>query len=182
MGTKRLVAALAIVGGVLALAPAAQAAAPRHVTVYANVSVTDDYFTDLCGFEVVFFNVGPFKATLFPGADGTVVREVDTYPNVKTGWFAPDSGSTVRFPVSATLITDYPNGTAPGAAVTVTIDGFAGKVPGIPADAGRVVFAGHVLFIDPSGAPIVAFDDLISLTGRSSAPATFEAALCAALS
>ena len=30
------------------------------------------------------------------------------------------------------------------------------QVPGIPADAGKAVVAGHVVFVDPDGVPIVA--------------------------
>jgi hypothetical protein len=64
----------------------------------------------------------------------------------------------------------------------VTGYGLSAKVPGIPADAGIAVFAGHVAFIDPDGVPIVAFDELVSIRGHTSDPTVFEAAVCAALS
>jgi hypothetical protein len=36
------------------------------------------------------------------------------------------------------------------------------------------VFAGHVVFIDPDGVSIVAFDQLLSVNGHSSDPVVFE--------
>ncbi len=145
-----------------------------------NVSVVDSYFTQRCGFEVRFFNVGTFSSKLFVDETGTIVREIDTYPGDNVGWSSA-SGSIV-FPNGAMLGTEYPNGTALGSPATVTGHGLSAKVPGIPADAGTAVFAGHVTFIDSDGVPIVAFDQLVSIKGHSSAPAVFEAAVCAALS
>jgi hypothetical protein len=165
-----------------ASAGGAGASPPRLVTTEVDLSVVDSYFTELCGFEVRFFNVGTFSSKLFVDETGTIVREIDTFPGTKAGWSSPASGRSIVFPASAKLLMEYLNGTAPGSAVTVTGSGISAKVPGIPADAGRAVFAGHVVFIDPDGVPIVAFDQLLSITGHYSDPAVFEAAVCAALS
>ena len=182
-GVKRiLIVGFTVAAVLLAVPGGAGAAPPRIVTTHVDVSVVDSYFTQLCGFEVRFFNVGTFKSKLFVDSMGTIVREIDTYPGDKAGWSAPASGRSIVFPVSTTLVTEYPNGTALGSAATVTGTGLSAKVPGIPADAGRAVFAGHVVFVDPDGVPIVAFDQLLSTTGHSSDPAVFEAAVCAALS
>jgi hypothetical protein len=181
-GVKRtLIGGLTVTGALLAAPGVAGAVPPRIVTTHVDVTVVDSYFTQLCGFEVQFFNVGTFNSKLFVDATGTIVREIDTYPSDKAGWSAPTSGRTIAFP-SATLVTDYPNGTALGSIATVTGTGLSAKVPGIPADAGIAVFAGHVVFIDPDGVPIVAFDQLVSINGHSSDPAVFEAAVCSALS
>ena len=145
-------------------------------------SVVDSYFTQLCDFEVRFFNVGTFDSKLFVDETGTIIREIDTYPGDKVGWTSPASGRSIEFPNGAKLVTEYPNGTALGSAVTVTGTGLSAKLPGYPADAGIAVFAGHVAFIDPDGVPIVAFDQLLSIKGHSSDPAALDAALCAALS
>ena len=181
-GVKRLlIVGLTVAAALLVMPSGAGAAPPRIVTIHVDVSVVDSYFTQLCGFEVRFFNVGTFNSKLFVDETGTIVREIDTYPADKAGWSSPASGRSIAFP-SATLITEYPNGTALGSPATVTGTGLSAKIPGIPADAGIAVFAGHVAFIDPDGVPIVAFDQLLSITGHSSDPAVFEAAVCAALS
>jgi hypothetical protein len=180
--TRTLTVGLIVTAAVLTVPSSAGAALPRIVTSHVDVSVTDSYFTQLCGFEVRFFNVGTFNSKLFVDETGTVVREIDTSPGDPAGWSSPASGRTIVFPASAKLTTDYPNGNALGSAATVTGTGLSAKVPGIPADAGIAVFAGHVAYIDPDGVPIVAFDQLISINGHSSDPAVFEAAVCAALS
>jgi hypothetical protein len=158
------------------------AAPPRIVTTEVDFSFPDSYLTDLCGIEVEFFNVGTLNSKLFVDQSGTIVREVDTTQGDRFGWFSPETGRTVEFPNAAMLVTDYPNGTAVGSPATTTGSGLSGKVPGVPADAGSAVFAGHVAFLDPDGVPIVAFDQLVSIKGHTNAPEAFEAALCAALS
>jgi hypothetical protein len=64
------------------------------------------------------------------------MRAIDTYPGDNVGSSSPASGRSIVFPNGATLITEYPNGTALGSAVTVTGQGLSAKIPGIPADAG----------------------------------------------
>jgi hypothetical protein len=178
---RRFVVGLIAAAAVLGVAGGAGAVAPRIVTTSLDVSFPDSYFTDLCGFEVRFFNVGTLQATLFFDRAGVIVREIDTSRGAKAGWSSPDSGLSVVFPNSATLVTDYPDPPAPGSTATVTGTGLSAKVPGIPADAGIAVFAGHVEFINTDGVPIVAFDRLISISGHTSDPAVFESAVCTAL-
>jgi hypothetical protein len=179
---RALFVGLAAAAALFAGAGSAGAAPPRIETADVNVSVVDSHFTQLCGFEVRFFNIGTFKATLFVDETGTIVREIDTFPGDNVGWSSPASGRSIAFPNGAMLVTEYPNGTALGSVATTTGHGLSAKIPGIPADAGTAVFAGHVAFIDPDGVPIVAFDQLLSINGHSSDPAVFEAAVCAALS
>jgi hypothetical protein len=179
---RLLIVGLAAAAAMFAVAGDADAAPPRIETTDVNVSVVDFYFTQRCGFEVRFFNIGTFKATLFVDETGTIVREIDTFPGDNAGWSSPSSGRSIVFPNGAVLVTDYPNGTALGSAVTTTGHGLSAKIPGIPADAGTAVFAGHIAFIDPNGVPIVAFDQLVSINGHSSDPTVFEGAVCAALS
>ena len=181
--TKRaLVGGLTVIAAVFASAGVAGAAPPRIVTTTVNFSVVDTYFTQLCGFEVRFFNVGTLNSKLFVDAPGSIVREVDTTQGDVAGWSSPVSGRPIAFPNSAALITEYPSGTALGSTATVTGHGLSAKLPGLPADAGTAVFAGHVAEINPDGVPIVALDQLVSINGHSSDPAVFEAAVCAALS
>jgi hypothetical protein len=69
----------------------ASAAPPRIETIDVNVSVFDSYFTQRCGFEVRFFNIGIFKASLFVDETGTIVREIDTFPGDTGGRLSPVS-------------------------------------------------------------------------------------------
>jgi hypothetical protein len=182
-GAKQiLIVGLAVNAASLAVPVGADAVPPRIITTNVDVSVVDSYFTQLCGSEVRFFNVGTFNTKLFADGTGDIVQEIDTFADAKAGWSSPASGRSIVFPATATLVTEYPNGTELGAAAIVTGTGISAKVPGIPADAGRAVFAGRVVLIDPDGVPIVAFDQLLSIKGHGSDPATFEAAVCAALS
>jgi hypothetical protein len=153
---------------------------PRTQTITANYSGVDPYFTQLCGVEVKFFNHGTFKAQLFFDNAGTIVREIDTYPGDTAGWTSSASGRRIEWPNGAMLTMEYPNGTAVGSTAKVTGHGLSAKVPGIPADAGTAEFAGHVVD-HQDGVPIVAFDRLVKISGHSSDPTVFEAAVCAAL-
>ena len=177
-----MLAGLIVTAVVLAVAGGAGADTPRIVTTKVDVSFPDGYFMQRCGFEVRFFNVGTLNSKLFVDRTGSIIREVDTTQGDKVGWSSPASGRSNVFPNAATLVTDYPNGTAIGSAATVTGTGLSGKLPGLPADAGIAVFAGHVAFIDADGVPIVAFDQFVSSNGHSNDPAAFDAAVCAALS
>jgi hypothetical protein len=179
---RTLTVGLFVTAVMLTAAPNAGAAAPRIVTTNVNVSFPDEHLTQLCGVEVQFFNVGTLNSKLFVDETGSITREIDTTEGDKVGWSSPTTGRSIVFPYGATLITEYPNGTAVGSAVTVTGSGLSLKLPGLSAEAGIAVFAGHVAFIDPDGVPIVAFDALLSIKGRSNDPALFDAAVCAALS
>ena len=174
------VAAAVMAALALGVGPAA-ATAPRIVKTSVNVSFPDDYYTGVCHFAVDFFNVGTLEAKLYSDQTGMIVHEIDTSPHDTVGWSSPDTGKTFAFPNAAQLITDYPQGIAVGSPATITGSGITAKIPGLAADAGIAVFAGHVAFVDNDGVPIVAFDEFISSHGHANDPAAFDAALCAAL-
>jgi hypothetical protein len=88
-----LIGGLIVIAALLAASGVAGATPPRIVTTHVDVSVVDSYFTQLCGFEVRFFNVGTFNSKLFVDATGTIVREIDTYPSDQAGWLSPTSGA-----------------------------------------------------------------------------------------
>ena len=180
--TKRiLLVGLTVCAALAAVEGSAGAVAPRIFTTHVDASFPDSYFTQLCGIDVRFFNVGTFNSKLFVDRTGAIIQEIDTYPDDKAGWTSPDTGRVIVFPSPAALITAYPNGTAIGSPATVTGTGLSGKIPGIPADAGRAVFAGHVANTDSDGVPIVVFDQLLSINGHLSDQSAFEAAVCEAL-
>jgi hypothetical protein len=181
MKGKLIGVAAAVMGALAVGVGPAGATAPRIATTSVNVSFPDGYYTGFCGFAVNFFNVGTFDTKLYSDQAGTIVREIDTSPHDRVGWSSPDTAKTVVFPNAAQLTTDYPQGIAVGSPATVTGSGLTAKIPGLPADAGIAVFAGHVAFVDTDGVPIVAFDQFISNRGHANDPAAFDAALCAAL-
>jgi len=150
------------------------AAAPTTITTVVNVSFPAPYYTALCGVSVRFFNTGTLVSKLYADASGAIVREIDTTQSDKVGWVAPTTGKSIVFPNSAKLTTDYPSGASVGNAALITGSGLDAKIPGLGADAGRAVFAGHVAAIDPDGVPIVAFDQFLSSTGHSNDPAAFD--------
>src|SRR6476620_390155 len=93
-----VIAAAAVLGA----ASGAGAVAPRIVTTSVDVSFSDSDFTNLCGFEVRFFNVGTLQSTLFFDRAGVIVREIDTTRGDKAGWSSPATGRSIVFPNSAT--------------------------------------------------------------------------------
>jgi hypothetical protein len=103
---------LTVTAALLAVADGANAAPPHFESIDVNISVVDSYFTQRCGFEVRFFNIGTFNSTPFVDSTGTVVREIDAYPGDNAGWSSPASGRSIVFPNGAMLVTEYPNGTA----------------------------------------------------------------------
>ena len=152
---------------------------PRTQTATASYLGRDPYFSELCNVEVQFFNNATFKAQLFFNDAGLVVREIDTYKRgSKAGWST--ASRRIEWPDGAKVTMEYPNGAAVGSAAKVTGVGLTAKVPGIPADAGTSEWAGHVVTFQ-GRVPIVAFDRLVKVSGHSSIPQAFEAAVCAAL-
>ena len=79
------------------------------------------------------------------------------------------------------LRTEYTNGGALGSDAISSGTGLGIKVPGVSADAGRVVFSAVVVDQTPDGVPIVAFTGVISEKGSPTDPDAIDAAICAAL-
>ena len=178
---RTLMVGLVVAAAVLTMTTAASAAPPRIVTTEVNFSFPDSYLTQLCGVQVEFFHVGTLRSKLYFNREGAVTREIDTSQRDRFGWRSPTTGHSVQIPFATTMVTDYPTGAAVGSPATVTGSGLSLKVPGLPAEAGRAVFAGHVVAINADGVPIVAFDKLVSITGHSNDPDAVDAAICAAL-
>lgn len=152
---------------------------PRHVDDSVALSYPLPYYTKLCGFPVTFGLVGPIDSLLFFDAGGAVVREVDTQPGAVNTFSSPFR--SFSFPFASALRTTYTAGAAVGSAAIATGDGLAGKVPGIPADAGQISFNGVVVDVTPAGIPIVGFTNVRSTSGHSNDPALVDAAICASL-
>ena len=157
------------------------AAQPRFFSVDVHVTTVSNFYSALCGATVTVTLDGTVAGLLFTDQDGTL-REIDT-PGATRTFSAPSTGLSLTMPPGGTFQYLYTDGAAPGSAVTLYSDGASFKVPGLPADAGRVTYADAVvLFIDPaSGFPIVDFGPPTAFAGHFNDPATEIAAGCAAL-
>jgi hypothetical protein len=180
---KRLVALVATVVMVGATgATAALAAGSQHVSFPVDYTLRSPYYSSFCGFDVMFTLSGTFRSTLIFNSSGAVTSEIDTQPGTTETFSAPSSGKSFSFPFANILRTEYPGGAAPGSPAVAHGAGLAGKVPGLPADAGTVTFDdGTVLQILPGGVPLVDLGPVTGTTGHANDPAAIDAAICAAL-
>ena len=157
----------------------AAAAEPTHFSDEVDVTFPLGYYSHLCGFPVRFRLSGRIDSAIFFDQSGSIVREVDTQPGARETFSSPYG--SFSFPFASTLVTTYASGDAIGATAVATGEGLGGKVPGIPADAGRITYQAEVVDISPAGIPIVGFDGIISVHGHSNDPAAADAAICSAL-
>lgn len=121
----------------------------------------------VCGYDVFRRTVGIFTVTAFK-KDGVVVREIDGAHHASQTWFAPSQGTSYSFTFNAPVRYDYPQGGVVNAPATLTVTGFAEKIPGQHASAGQAVFEGIVVEITEGGIPLVTTDpEPVKLTGSS---------------
>lgn len=121
-----------------------------------------------CGFDVYQRQVGTVIVKLFTNRQGSLVRELDLLRGFRIIWFAPSRGTSFAYPFNGAAWIDYPQGGTVGAPATLTFASFQAKVPGQPADAGRAVFTGQVIFVRPDGIPIVEPQlDPVSVSGST---------------
>jgi hypothetical protein len=164
------------------LVSTASAAGPTHFSIPIDSTRPSPLLTSACGFDVSLTQVGTLKATIFYDQSGAIIRELDTQPGTRVILSSSATGKSFAFPFSSVFRTDYPNGTSPGSQAIVTVVGLGDKVPGIPADAGPIVFENAtVLFVDSNGVPRNDFRLPSSTHGNSNEPTTLVMAICAAL-
>jgi len=145
----------------------ASASAPITYAEDADFDVPTRATTAACGFEVRHHVVGHFTVKAFRGPDGLVVREIDGVSDARDTWYAPSLGTSYSMPFNGSFRYNYPESATPGAPATLTFDALGEKVPGAPADAGRLVYEGVVFTLTPEGIPIVDTDPVpISATGH----------------
>jgi len=155
--------------------PAAAAAPPQHITFPADVSSS---FDD-CGFVVDFVQTGTFHVTLWRNEAGLVFREQDGGSSVHQTFTREDTGKTISMVLAQPSQADYGSGAVLGSPVRVTFVGNAFMLPGVGADAGRIVVTGTVADFTPEGVPLVLLPDQEPLFLAGHHP---DEDLCAALS
>lgn len=160
----------------------ASGSGPTFVSFPINHPSPIPALTPVCGFDVSLTVAGTYKATVFYDQSGMVVRELETQPDTQLIWSSPTTGKSFAYPFSAVFRTEYPNGTTPGSPAVATMTGLGDKAPGIPADAGRLVFDhATVVFVNPDGVPIVDYGLPTSSHGHTNDRDALYAALCGAL-
>ena len=162
----------------MATAPAALAAPPIQVSEPVDASFEIDSLSDACGVPVTLAITGTLAAKAFTGADGTIVREIDTSPGTKLT-YSTEGGGSITIPFSGVFHATYPEGATLGAPVTVTVTGNTGPFfDAIGPGSGRLQFETVVEDFTEDGIP------LWRLTGLS-APArgnfTQTQRICSAL-
>src|SRR5829696_3683985 len=164
------------------LASTASAAAPTRISIPIDSTAPSRLLTSACGFDVSITQVGTLKAIVFHDQSGAIIRELDTQPGTQLILSSSTTGKSFAFPFASVFRYEYPTGTTPGSEAVVTVTGLGDKVPGISADAGRIVFGNAtVLFVNSSGIPIVDFGSQTLSNGRSNDATTLVTAICSAL-
>jgi hypothetical protein len=164
----------------LALVGPAPAAQPTRVTEELDFAFVSGFWSRTCGVTVVQSVRGTLHVGLFTAADGSV-RELDTFPSLSFELSAPSTGGAFSYPLGP-VVFEYPDGVYVGAPSVVTTHGLIRRVPGLPAEAGRTVFAGVVVFVESTGVPVVDFGPpALEQHGRINDLGEMIAAACAAL-
>jgi hypothetical protein len=165
-----------LVGTVLSAA-VADAAAPVMIVERVDVTFPSHFWTTSCGFSVLRHQVGTARV-LVQQTSGSAF-EMDTVSDWTETLIAPSTGKSfvqrhgpVRY--------QYPQGIFVGAPARLIELGLELSVPGLPAEAGRMVFEGEIVFID-GGIPFIDVTDFVSSVGHFNDPAAYVAAGCAAL-
>jgi len=150
----------------------------RHT--FAIDDTFPSFLSAICGFDVFVHVEGTAAATLFYNRTGTLVREIDTNPNLKITLFAPSTGKAFTYPAAGAFVQDYGGGTAVGTPLIATLTGLIAGTGSTAPDAGRIVFNAVIIEISPEGIPIVDIVSEISSSGHFNED--IAAARCAALS
>ena len=161
-------------------APTVAAEPPKQVTLEDDASFQSGFLTATCGFPVFISIQGTVHITLRTDKDG-VLHEIDAFTDWSITFSAPSTGESFSYKFGPAFF-EYPEGVAPGAPSIVTLTGIHQHVLGVPAEAGRTVLIGEVLFVTPEGVPIVDFvGPTLSEHGNQLDPAESVATICTAL-
>lgn len=162
------------------VADPAGASEPVHVRAPLDITAPSPEYSAACGFDVVVAASGTLDVRLYSNEDGSV-REQDAFPGLRITVSAPSTGRSFRHVLGPTTYT-YPEGVYVGAPAVIASHGVRGDAPGIPPDAGRVVWPGLVLDIVPDLGPItLPTGPPVSQSGNFEDPSVIVAAICATL-
>jgi len=178
MGTMTRRTLLAIAALAVTASPA-MATQPERVADSVTFTAPLAYYTNRCGVPVRFTLSGRIDSDLFYDQSGTIVREVDTQPGATQTFSSPYH--SFSFPFASVLHTTYSNGASVGSDAVSTGEGLAGKIPGIPADAGSITYQAQVEGTSPAGIPIVGFEGILAMRGHGNDADQADNAICDAL-
>ena len=148
-------ASIAIVVALCTSAVTATADEPLLIRKYVDITVLQPGLSALCGFTVYRRVEGLVDAALFLDDQGNAVHEIDTSPSLRYTFFAPETGESVSYPGTGTLITDYyPDGTAVATSHGhLTLVHMPGTGP-LLISVGRLVFTAEVIDVI-DGIPVI---------------------------
>ena len=179
---KTYTPSLCLTLAVLVVGSAVRANPPTFFTAVVNRTFISPFFTAACGFEVSISEVGTVKATVLSDQSGEIVSEIDTQPGFVVTYSSSASGKEFFFPFATAFHYDFPSGVTAGSPAIVIATGLVDNVPGLPADAGRVVYGdATVLFVAPGGIPIVDYGAPTAFSGDANDFGAIVEAGCAAL-
>jgi len=134
----------------------AKAEEPILIRSVVDITVPQTGLSALCGFMVYRRLEGLVDAVLFLDDTGNPAHEIDTSPSLRYTFFAPETGKSVSYPGTGSLITDYhPDGTA-----IASVNGHLTlvHVPGggpLLLDVGRFVFTAEIVGTNSDGLPVI---------------------------
>jgi hypothetical protein len=129
---------------------------PRLIRSYVDITVPQPGLSALCGFAVYRRVEGLVDVALFVDDEGNPLHEIDTSPSLRYTFLSPETGNSVSYPGTGTLITDYdPDGTAVASADGhLTFVHVPGSAP-MFIDVGRLVFTAEVTGVNADGVPVI---------------------------
>jgi hypothetical protein len=138
------------------IATPTRAAEPLQFRTVVDLTLAEPELSSLCGFAVYRHLEGKVNATLFLDEGGVPVREIDTSPSLRYTFFSPDTGKSVSYPGTGTLMTDY---YADGTAVATVAGHLTFVQPGgtrpLLINVGLFVFRTVVIDTTPDGLPVI---------------------------
>ena len=129
---------------------------PLLIRSLVDITVPQPGLSALCGFKVYRRVEGLVDVALFLDDEGKPLHEIDTSPSLRYTFFSSETGKSVSYPGTGTLITDYYQD---GMAVA-SVDGHLALVHasgGAPLliNVGRLVFTAEVIGVNADGVPVI---------------------------
>jgi hypothetical protein len=126
------------------------------IRTYVDITVSQSGLSALCGFTVYRRVEGLVDVVLFLDDEGNPLHEIDTSPSLRYTFFSSETGKSVSYPGTGTLITDYSTGGMAVASVDghLTLVHASGSAPRL-INVGRVVFTAEVIGVNADGVPVI---------------------------
>ena len=154
--TRPTTSVIAVLVALYTSAVAVTAQEPLLIRSYVDITVPQPGLSALCGFTVYRRVEGLVDVALFLDDEGNPLHEIDTSPSLRYTFFSSETGKSVSYPGTGTLITDY----SPDGMAVASVDGHLALVHvsgGAPLliNVGRLVFTAEVIGVNADGVPAI---------------------------